>query len=298
MTGNFPKALLPGVKSWFGRTYDEHKAQYTDLFDVETSDKAYEEDVQVTGFGLATVKTQGGGVTYDDEMQGYVQRYTHVVYGLGFMVTQEELEDSQYEVVSKRRSQALAFSMRQTKEVVAANVYNRHSTAGYNGGDGVVMLSTAHPSSAGNWSNILSPAADLSEAALEDLVNMIHTATNDKGLRISLIPQSLIIPPQLWFEANRILKSTLQSGSAQNDINVLKATGAFPKGIIMNSYLTDQDAFFVRSNAPRGMVMFQRRALAVTTDNDFDTENAKFKATERYSMGWTDPRQIWGSAGL
>jgi hypothetical protein len=296
-TSNHPKALWPGVAAWWGRQYNEHKVEYTDLFDVETSKKNYEEDVQLTGFGLAPIKAQGGSVSYDSETQGFTTRYTHVAYALGYIVTREERDDCLYEQVSRRRAQANAFSMRQTKEIDAANVYNRATTSGYTGGDGVVLLSASHTSTAGTWSNILSTSADLSEASLEDLLIQIMTATNDKGLKIALMPQSLHIHPNEWYNANRILKSALQNDSANNATNVLKLTNALPKGIKMNHYFTDTDAWFVRTNAPRGMICFDRAKDPLTMDNDFDTDNAKAKSYERYSFGWTDPRGIYGSAG-
>jgi hypothetical protein len=296
-TGSHPKALWPGIAAWFGRKYDEHATEHTDLFDTETSDKSYEEDVGVTGFGLASVKSEGNSITYDTESQNYTKRYTHVVYGSGYIVTREEMEDNQYEVVSKRRAGALAFAMRQTKENVAANVYNRAETSGYNGGDGVTLLSTSHPSLAGNWSNKLAVAADLSETALEDMIIQIMNAKNDRGLKISLMPKTLLVPPSLWFEANRILKSTLQNDTANNAVNALKSTGALPGGVKVNHYFTDTDAWFIRTNVERGMMHFQRRSYEFAKDNDFDTENAKAKATERYSFGWTDPRGVYGSLG-
>jgi hypothetical protein len=296
-TGNHPKALWPGVKAWWGRQYGEHQVEYTDLFDVDTSKKDYEEDVQLTGFGLAPIKTQGGSVSYDSETQGFTTRYTHVAYALGYIVTREERDDCQYVEVSKRRAQANAFSMRQTKEIVAANIYNRATTAGYTGGDGVVLLSASHTSTAGTWSNILTTAADLSEASLEDLLIQIMTATNDKGLKIALMPQSLHIHPNEWFNANRILKSTLQNDTANNAVNVLKMVNALPKGIKMNHYFTDTDAWFVRTNAPRGMICYNRAKDELKMDNDFSTDNALAKSYERYSFGWTDPRGIYGSAG-
>jgi hypothetical protein len=296
-TGSHPKALWPGVAAWFGRQYDEFKAEYTDLFDTETSDKNYEEDVQLTGFGLAPSKAEGSSITYDSETQGFTKRYTHTVYGSGYMVTREEMEDNKYEEVSKRRAQALAFAMRQTKENVCANVYNRAFNTSYTGGDGKRLLTTDHPSIAGDWSNVLATAADLSESALEDMIIQIMNAKNDRGLRISLMPKALIVSPSDWFNANRILKSTLQNDTANNGINALKATNALPGGIVVNHYLTDADAWFIRTNAPRGMLYFQRRAYEFVQDNDFDTENAKAKATERYSCGWTDPRGLYGSAG-
>lgn len=296
-TGNHPKALWPGIKAWWGRQYNEHQVEYTDLFDVDTSKKNYEEDVQLTGFGLAPIKAQGASVSYDSETQGFTTRYTHVAYALGYIVTREERDDSLYVEVSKRRSQANAFSMRQTKEIVAANIYNRATTAGYTGGDGVVMLSASHTSTAGTWSNILTTAADLSEASLEDLLIQIMTATNDKGLKIALMPQSLHIHPNEWFNANRILKSTLQNDSANNAVNVLKMVNALPKGIKMNHYFTDTDAWFVRTNAPRGMICYNRAQDELKMDNDFSTDNALAKSYERYSFGWTDPRGVYGSPG-
>lgn len=296
-TGNHPKALWPGVKAWWGRQYDEHQEEFVDLFDADTSTKNYEEDVQVTGFGMAPVKAEGASVQYDSETQGITSRYTHVAYALGYIVTREELDDNMYEVVSKRRAQALAFSMRQTKETVAANVYNRAFTAAYSGGDGKELLATDHPTLSGDQSNELATAADFSEASLEDLIIQIMGATNERGLKISLMPRCLIVPRQTWFEANRVLKSTLQNDTANNAINALKATNALPEGIKVNHYLSDQDAWFVRTNAPRGMLHYQRTPIEFTQDNDFDTENAKAKNYERYSFGWTDFRGLYGSPG-
>lgn len=296
-TGNHPAALWPGIKAWFGRQYDEHETEFDKIFAMESSDKAYEEDVLVTGFGLAPKKSEGSSTSYDSETQGYTTRYTHVAYSLGYVVTREELEDNLYETVSKRRAQALAFSMRQTKENVAANIINRWTTAGYTGGDGVVLGSTAHPTKAGNQSNILATAADLSEASLEDILIQIAGATNDRGLKISLMPKKLVVPRQLWFEANRIVNSTLQSGNANNDINVINATSALPDGIVMNHYLTDSDSWHVLTNAPRGLLCFERTGMDFTQDSDFDTDNAKAKAYERYSFGWSDWRGIYGSPG-
>jgi hypothetical protein len=296
-TGNHPKSLWPGVAAWFGRQYDEYEAQYTKLFDTETSEKNYEEDVQVTGFGLASLKSEGAGITYDTETQGFTKRYTNLTYASGYIVTREEMEDSQYETVSKRRAQALAFAARQTKENVCANVYNRAFNTSYTGGDGKRWLSTDHPSIAGDWSNVLATAADLSESSLEDMIIQIMGATNDRGMRISLMPKTLIVHRNDWFNANRILKSTLQNDTSNNSINALKATNALPGGIVVNQYLTDSDAWFIRTNAPRGALYWQRRAYEFTQDNDFDTENAKAKFTERFSVGWTDPRSLFGSAG-
>lgn len=294
-TGNHPKALWPGVNAWFGRQYDEHKVEYTDLFETNTSRKAYEEDVQVTGFGLVPVKPEGQATVYDSETQGFTKRYTHVAYSSGFIVTHEEMADNLYEVVGKRRSRALAFSFRQTKENVGANVYNRGFNSAYKGGDGKELFATDHPTKAGTFSNELAVAADLSEASLEDLCIQIMQATNDRGLKISLMPKCLIVPPQLVFEAERITKSTLQNDTANNAINTMR--GKFPDGVKVNHYLNDADAFFIRTNCPDGMKVFNREILPFAQDNDFDTSNAKAKKYERYSFGWTDPRGGFASAG-
>lgn len=296
-TGNHPKALWPGIRAWWGRQYDEHQVEYTDLFTIDSSSQAYEEDVQVTGFGLAPVKPEGASISYDTESQGYTSRYTHVAYALGYICTFEELRDNLYEVVSKRRARANAFSMRQTKENVGANVYNRAFNSSYTGGDGTELIATDHSTLSGSQSNHLTVAADLSEAALEDLMIQIAGAKNDRGLQISLMAQSLVVPRQLWFEANRILKSTLQNDTANNAINVLKSTNALPQGIKMNHYLTDPDAWFLRTNCPTGLTCFDRDKVPLEQDNDFDTKNAKAAAYERYSFGWTDWRSIFGSPG-
>lgn len=297
-TGAHPKALWPGIKEWWGRSYAEHPEEYVDLFDSETSDKAYEEDVEITGFGLAPVKPQGTSINYDVESQGAVTRYTHVAYALGYVVTYEELRDDLYEVVSKRRAKQLAFSMRQSKENVGANVFNRGFNSSYTGGDGVSLFSNAHPTTSGNQSNLLTTAADMSEAAIEDLTIQIMQAQNNKGLRISLMPQSLHVPVQLYYEANRILKSVLQNDTSNNAINVLKATNVFPKGIKMNHYFTSATAWFIRTNAPAGMKHYTRDAIMFDQDNDFDTKNAKAACYERYSMGWSDWRAAYGTPGV
>ena len=296
-SGAHPKALWPGVKAWWGRTYDEHVPEWPMLFDTETSTQSYEEDVQVTGFGLAPVKPEGRATSYDSESQGYLTRYTHVAYGLGYIVTYEELKDNLYEVVSKRRAQALAFSFRQTKENVGANVYNRAFNSSFTFGDGKELIVTTHPSKSGDQSNALTTAADMSEASIEDLIIQVMGATNDRGLKISLMPRSILVPRQLWFEANRILKSVLQFDTANNAINALRATNALPEGIKVNHYFTDVDAWFIRTNCPRGMIHYEREAVSFSTDNDFDTSNAKAKSYERYSFGNTDWRQLFGSPG-
>jgi hypothetical protein len=292
-TGNHPKALWPGMHAFFGAQYKEHPEEYREIFDIEKSSKNYEEDTKLTGFGLAPVKTEGGGVSYDTESQGYTKRYSHTVYGLGYIVTEEEMEDNQYEIVSRKRIKRLAFSMRQTKEIVGANVLNRAFNSSYVGGDGKELLATDHPSLAGNFQNELTTAADFSEAALEDMLILIGQAKNERGHNIALRAKKLIHPINIMFDVKRVLKSTLQSGTANNDINAVR--GMLDDSV--NHYLTDPDAWFVKTDCPEGMRMFERRALAFTRDNDFDTENAKAKATMRFSVGWTDPLGMFGSPG-
>lgn len=267
------------------------------MFDTMASTQQWEDDVMTSGFPLAPVKREGASTTYASNAQIYTARYIHVAYSLGFIVTYEERKDNLYPKLAASRSKALGFSLRQTKENVGANVYNRCTTSGYTGGDGVVLLSASHPSAAGNWSNILAPAADISETALEDLCIQIMGATNHDGLKIALMAQSLHVARQIWFEANRILKSTLQVNTGDNNINVLKATNALPGGIKINHYFSDSDAFFIRTNCPDGMKHYQRDSYDLKPDDDFDTDNAKAKSYDRYSFGWSDPRAVYGSIG-
>lgn len=295
-TGNFPKALWPGVKAWFGQAYSDYPVEYEHLFDKSSSDKAWEEIVGLSGLGLALVKPEGAAVTYDSEQQGFTSRFQHVNYALGFIITQEMMDDDQYMLVGERRSKALARSLRQTKEINAANVYNRGFNATYIGGDGVSMFSTAHPNiSGGAFSNQIATAADLSEASLEQACIDIQGFVDDRGLLIGVVPKTLIIPRQLVFEANRILKADGRVGTENNDPNVLKMLGLIPS-VVTNHYLTDTDAWFIRTNLP-GLHYFERKADAFDQDNDFDTKNAKFIGAGRYSLGWSDPRTIYGSPG-
>lgn len=292
-TGSIAKLLAPGLNAIWGVSYTEHPKEYTDLFDTFSSDRAYEEDQQLSSFGLAPIKPQGEATSYDTTSQGYTTRYTHVAYSLGYIITKEAIDDNLYTKIGTQRTAGLAFSARQTKEEVAANVYNRAQTSGYTGGDGIVLSSVSHTSAAGNWSNRLTTAADLSEASLEDSVIQIGQAVNDRGRKIGIKPKALIIPVQLQFEAARILKSVQQSGTANNDINALRAMGAFPDGVKINHYLTDADAFFIRTDVPDGMKLFQRNAAEFNSDGDFDTDNIKYKFYERYSFGWTDPHAVY-----
>ena len=295
-TGTHPKLLWPGIHDIWGQVYDEHAKEYPDLFDQEDSDKAYEQDVQVTPFGLAPIKPQGDGVSYDSEVQGFVTTYPHIAYALGYIVTFEELRDNLYEVVATRRAKANAFSINQTIENVAAFLYNNaFTTTYYSTADGVAVCSTAHlNATGGTFSNAFATPADLSEAALEDACIQAMGFANDRGGLISIMPQSLHVSRQEWFNANRILQSVLQADAATNSINVLKATNAFPKGIKMNHYFTGSKPWFVRTNCPQGMTMFWRDRPVFAQDNDFDTKNAKSATYMRFSVGLTDPRAIIG----
>lgn len=296
-TSSFAKALWPGINAWYGKEYNEFPVEYKDLFDSFTSKRAFEEDVGVSSFGLAVEKPEGSPIQYDNERQAFTTRYTPVTFALGFVITREIMEDDQYDVVGQRKAQGLAFSMRQTKEVVAANVYNRYATAGYTGGDGKTLLASDHPNLAGgSQSNQLGTAADLSEAALEQACIDIAGFTNDRGLLIAVRPKTLIIPRQLMFEAKRILSSDGRVATADNDLNALKTLGVIPQ-VVTNHYLTDVDAWFIRTDVKHGMKYFERRADEFGMDNDFDTENAKYKATARFAFGWTDWRGIFGSGG-
>lgn len=298
-TGSHPKLLWPGIHEIWGQVYNEHMKEYVDLYDEETSDKAYEEDVEVTPFGLAPIKGQGAPVTYDSEVQGWITRYSHIAYALGYIVTFEELRDNQYKEVATRRAKANAFSINQTIENVGAFLYNNaFVTTYYTTGDGAALVSTAHlNATGGTFSNALSPAADLSEAALEDLTIQIMGFQNDRGGLINIMPKTLHIARQEWYNANRILKSVLQANTANNNLNVLKATNAFPGGIKMNHYFTAAHAWFIRTDCPNGMTMFWRDRPMFDQDNDFDTKNAKSSTYLRFSVGATDPRGIAGSNG-
>jgi len=297
-TGNHPKLLWPGIKKIWGAAYSEHPMEYVDIFDMDKSTMSYEEDVHVTGYGLAPVKPEGQSTTYDSMTQGYTSRYINVAYSLGYIVTREELDDNLYFKKSSVRAKALAFSGRQTKETVAANVLNRAFNSSYTGGDGVELCATTHTDDVGGtWQNELTTAADLSEASLEDMLVLISNAKNGKNLKIALMGEKLIIPTALQFEAERILKSSQRVDTANNDINAMRSKGMLPGGIAINHYLTDTDAWFVKTNCPEGLKGYQRVAAEFTQDNDFDTDNAKAKFYERYVFGWTDPRGIYGSPG-
>jgi len=302
-SSNFAKALWPGINAWYGKAYNDYPVEYTQLFDTFTSKKQYEEDVGISSFGLAQTKGEGAPISYDSERQAFITRYSHIVYALGFIITREIYEDDQYDIVGQRKAQGLARSMRQTKEIVGANVYNRAFNTSYLGGDGSTLLAGGAGGSAnhanfagGTWTNTPSVAVDLSEAALEQAFLDIAGFTDDRGLIIKTLPKTLVIPRWLTFEAERILKTDGRVGTDNNDLNAIKTMGIIPS-FTVNHFLTDQDAWFIRTDIQNGMKYFERRADAFDMDEDFDTENAKYKATARYSFGWTDPRALYGSPG-
>ena len=299
-TSNHPKLLWPGLKGIWGQAYNEHTPEYPDLYEIQSSEKAYEEFVQVNGFGLVPVKAQGAPTVFDSETQGTVSRFVHVAYALGFAVTHEELKDNLYMEVGSNRTRSLAIAFRQTKERVAAAPYNRATNASYTLADGKTLLATDHPNIAGGtFSNKLAVAADLSEASIEDLVIQIMGATDDRGNLVNLMPQSLHVSPTNWFEATRILNTTLQVGTANNDINAIRALGIFPKGVKVNHYFTVPKQWFIRTNvaAGTGALFLQREDVSFERDNDFNTKNALALGYERYSCGFVDPRAVFGSEG-
>jgi hypothetical protein len=291
-----PDLLWPGIQAIFGTNYDKLDKEYTRIFDVRRSTKAYEKVNEATGLGIAAVKPEGGSVIYDAPGSGPTSIFTHVTYGLGYIITREAVEDNQYEEVATSRAANLPWSMLTTKEIVHANVLNRATNGSYVGGDGQPLASDSHPvSSGGTFDNLLT-AADFSEAALEDALTTIATAKNSAGLPIALRAVRLIVGPGQIFNVTRILNSDGRSGTANNDLNAFKFLGVVPE-VVLNHYLDDTDAWILQTNAPNGLISYQRRALELEDDTDFDTENRKHKATERYSAGWGDPRAIFYNAG-
>lgn len=304
-SSSFAKALWPGVNTWYGEAYNQYPVEWDKLFEKSTSRKAFEEDVGTSHFGLAVAKSEGSPVTYDAARQGFTSRYQHVVYALGFIITREAFDDDQYDVVGKLKAQSLAFSMRQTKEIVAANIFNRAFSTSYLGGDGASLIASAggggsasHPNVAGGtYTNGVATAIDLNEAALEQACIDIADFKNDRGLKIAVRPRKLVIPKELMFEAHRILKTDGQVYSADNTLNAIKTMGMIPE-VVVNHYLTDTDAWFILTDVKNGLKYFERNGDEFTMDEDWDTENAKYKARARYSFGWTDPRGIYASPGV
>jgi len=291
------KELEPGLNALFGLEYKNYENQHTQIYSIETSDRAFEEEVMESGFGEAPVKTEGSGVSYDQAQEVYTARYTHETIALAFSLTEEAVEDNLYDRLGARYTRALARSMAQTKQIKAAAILNGAFTTSI-GGDGVVLCATNHPTLSGpNLSNTLATPADLSETSLEQSLIDIAAFTDERGLKIAVQGLKLIIPKELQFTADRILKSTLRVGTADNDINAIRNMGMVPQGYTVNNFLTDPDAYFIKTDAPNGMKMFTRVSLKTGFEGDFDTGNVRYKARERYSFGFSDPRGMFGSPG-
>lgn len=295
-TGNNPKLLWPGLAALFGTSYNDMPMSSDTIFTQKDSTKLYEEVQELAGFGLASVKSEAGAISYTSSTQGPTARFTNVVYGLGFQLTEEADEDNQYKDKATDMTAALARSMRHTRETVLANIFNRAFNSSFTGGDGVRLISTSHTTVNGTQSNTLTSDADLSEASMEDMAVNIMNATDSTGLRIQLMPKTLIIPPNEAFNATRILKSAGQNDTANNATNALKTMGVIDS-IIVWPFLTDTDAWFVKTDVLSGLLVFNRRAAKMVKDSDFDSGNYKHKATERYVGGWGDFRGLYGSAG-
>lgn len=299
-TGSIPRLLQTGLNKVFGDAYAEHNEQYSLIFDKENSSKSYEVDQLVEGFGLAPSKTEGDDLAYDTFQQGINPKYVHLTYAKGFIVTKEAMADELYGVFNKR-AKALAFSMRQTKEVVAANILNRGFNSSYTmtGGDGKQLFNTAHVDGPGGttYSNTLATAADLSETSLEDLLIQIGDAKDSRGLQIALQATRLIVPVNLQFTAQRILGSVLQNDTADNATNAVRDMNSVRDGFVVNNYLTDTDAWFLKTNCPEGMKCMERQMVEFGEDNAFNSGNMRFKADERYSFGWSNARGLYGTEG-
>ena len=291
------KELEPGLNALFGLEYARYENQHEAIYDIETSDRAFEEEVMLSGFGNASVKPEGTSVSFDDATESYTARYTHETIALAFAITEEAVEDNLYDKISSRYTKALARSMSNAKQVKAANVLNNGFSSSYTGGDGVELFSTAHPTTGGNVKNELSTAADLNETSLEQALIDIAGITDDRGLKVALNGMKMIIPVNLQFVAERLMKSNQRVGTADNDTNAHRSMGMIPQGYVVNNYLTDTDAFFIKTDAPNGMKHFQRAAISTKMEGDFETGNVKYKARERYSFGWSDWRGIFGSPG-
>ena len=293
------KELEPGLNALFGMEYSRYENQHSEIFTTESSDRAFEEEVMLSGFGAAPTKSEGSAVNFDDANEAYTARYNHETIALAFSITEEAVEDNLYDRLSSRYTRALARSMAHTKQVKAAAVLNNAFTAGTSaGGDGVALCDASHPlTNGGTFANEPSTAADLNETSLEDALINIAGFVDERGLKVALRGMKLVIPRQLQFIAERIMTSNLRVGTADNDTNAMRSMGMLPEGYAVNDFLTDTDAFFVMTDAPRGMIHFERTALSTNMEADFDTGNMRFKARERYSFGFSDPRCIYGSPG-
>ena len=292
------KELEPGLNALFGLEYDRYENEHTEIFDTENSDRAFEEEVMLSGFGQAPVKGEGSSVTYDTAQETFTARYSHETVALAFALTEEAIEDNLYDSLSSRYTKALARSMATTKQVKAANVLNNGFSASFPGGDGKPLMATDHPTlSGGDQSNEPSTAADLNETSLENAMIDISQFVDERGIKVNVQARKLIIPPQLQFVAERVLKTAGRVGTSDNDINALKNMGMLPDGYVVNHYLTDTDAFFIKTDAPNGLKHFVRSAMSTGMEGDFETGNVRYKARERYSFGFSDWRGIYGSPG-
>jgi hypothetical protein len=292
------KELLPGLNALFGLEYAKYGEEHKEIYDTETSERSFEEETKLSGFSAAPVKNEGSAIAYDNAQEAWTARYNHETIALGFSLTEEAIEDNLYDSLSARYTKALARAMAYTKQVKAAAVLNNGFTAGYTGGDGVVLFSASHPLITGGVnSNIPSTAADLNETSLEAAVIQISLWTDERGLLIAAKPKKLIVPPSLMFVATRLLETELRVGTTDNDINALKNNGSIPDGYAVNHFLTDTNAWFLTTDVPNGMKHFVRSPLSQSMDGDFDTGNVRYKSRERYSFGWSDPLGMYGSAG-
>ena len=291
------KELEPGLNALFGLEYDRYENQHTEIFDTENSDRAFEEEVMLGGFANASVKEEGSGVSYDAAQETFTSRYTHETIALAFSLTEEAVEDNLYDKISTRYTKALARSMANTKQEKAAAVLNNAFNSSFAGGDGKELCATDHPILAGTFKNELSTAADLNETSLEQALIDIADMKDERGLKIALQGTKLIIPINLQFVAERLMKSQGRVGTADNDINAIANMGMLPQGYVVNNFLTDTDAFFIKTDAPNGLKHFVRAPIRTAMEGDFDTGNVRYKARERYSFGFSDPRGIFGSPG-
>lgn len=292
------KELLPGINALFGLEYKKYENEHEDIYETETSERSFEEEVKLSGFGAAPTKAEGSAISYDNAQESYTARYNHETVAMGFAITEEAMEDNLYDSLSARYTKALARAMAYTKQVKAAALLNSGFTT-FNSGDGVTLFNTSHPTVAGNVnSNRPASNADLNETSLEQAVIDIASYVDERGLLIAARPKKLIIPSALQFVATRLLQTEMRVGTADNDINALKSNGAIPGGYGVNHYLTDSDAWFLTTDIPNGMKHFVRTAMSTSMDGDFDTGNVRYKARERYSFGSSDPLGIYGSPGV
>ena len=291
------KELLPGLNALFGIEYGRYEDEHAEIYETESSERSFEEEVKLSGFGAAPVKAEGSAISYDNAQESFTARYNHETVAMGFSITEEAMEDNLYDSLSARYTRALARGMAYTKQTKAAALLNTGFTT-FNAGDGVTLFNTAHPTVSGSTnSNRPAVDADLNETSLEQAVIDIAAFTDERGLLIAARPRKLIIPPALMFVATRLLETTLRVGTADNDINALNSNGSIPEGYAVNHYLTDNDAFFITTDVPNGMKHFVRTAMQTGMDGDFDTGNVRYKARERYSFGVSDPLGIYGSSG-